>query len=162
MSNDKKPRLEDVKESVFSVSDLKYILDVNQKAVEIYVEVEKQNDQILKTLDYFKEASSKAEEQLAAIRESNAVIEELLKDDNAHDHTAIIETLKNLNITIGTLANDVKEIKTSQESLEKQFESEIKVKIAEMDKNLFRLAIILGSFGVGTIITLIQYFIPHK
>ena len=162
MSNDKKPRLEDVKESVFSVSDLKYILDVNQKAVEIYVEVEKQNDQILKTLDYFKEASANVEEQLNAIKNSGAIVEELLKDDNAHDHALIIETLKTLTTNINALSSDVKEIKTSQESLEKQFESEIKTKIAEMDKNLFRLAIILGSFGVGTIITLIQYFVPHK
>src|ERR1700743_1332640 len=157
MTNDKRPRLDD-RDPVFSTSDLKYILDVNQKAVEIYVEVEKQNDQIIKTLEYFKEVSSRIEEQLELIKQSDSNVEELLQDDNNHDHSVIIEMLKVLASEVKTLSENIRELrsdiednKTAVETITKQVDSELKSKISEIDKNLFRLVIILGSAGVGMI-----------
>lgn len=168
MTNDKKPRLDD-RDPVFSAADLKYILDVNQKAVEIYVEVEKQNDQILKTLEYFKEVSARVEEQLETIKQSDYNVEELLKDDNNHDHSVIIDMLKNLTSEMKTLSGDIKELQANVDSntsaieaVTKQVDSEVKSKISEIDKNLFRLVIILGSAGIGTIFTIVQTFLTHK
>jgi hypothetical protein len=46
-------------------------------------------------------------------------------------------------------------------SLMNKSEAEIYKKIDDIDKNLFRLVIILGSAGVGTIFAIIQMFL-HK
>lgn len=154
--------------SVFTSSDLKYILEVNQKAIEIYVEVEKQNDQVLKTLEYFKEVAAKVEEDLKLIKSSDMKVEELLTDDNAHDHAVIIELLKDLSSEISDLKKEVSELKSSESKLKdatdaitKQLDGDVKSKISEIEKNLFRLVIILGSAGVGTIFTVLQTFL-HK
>ncbi len=74
--------------STITSSDLKYILDVNKKAIEIYIEVDRQNEKILETFD-------------------------------------------ELNKTI----------------------KEIQEKIENIDKSLFRLVLVLGSTGVGAVIT---------
>lgn len=169
MTNDRRTKPEsDNKTSVISSADLQYILDVNQKAVEIYVEVEKQNDQILKTLEYFKEVAANTEERLDSIKETESNIEELLKDDNAHDHNTIVDLLKSLTSDIKSLSAEIKELKTSEtktkdsiDIINKLIESEVKAKISEIDKNLFRLVIILGSAGIGTIFTILQTFV-HK
>lgn len=169
MTNEKRPRLDDGREPTFSAADLKYILDVNQKAVEIYVEVEKQNDQILKTLEHFKEVSGRVEDKLDLIKQSEGIVVELLKDDNNHDHTVIVDMLKILTANVKVLSDDIKELQTSVDAnkssldaMVKQIDSEVKSKISEIDKNLFRLVIILGSAGIGTIFTILQTFLPHK
>jgi len=166
MTNDKKVKSES--ETAFTSSDLKYILEVNEKAIEIYVEVEKQNDQILNTLEYFKEAAAKFEEDLKITKASDAKVEELLVDDNAHDHGVIIELLKDLSSDISDLKKEMGELKSSGSKLKdstdaitKQLDTEVKAKISEIEKNLFRLVIILGSAGVGTIFTILQTFL-HK
>lgn len=158
----------DSETSVFTSSDLKYILEVNQKAIEIYVEVEKQNDQILKTLEYFKEVSTKVEEDLKSIKDLDSKVEELLIDDNAHDHGVIIDLLKALTEEVQELKKDVSDLKNGESKLKdstdaitKQLDTEVKSKISEIEKNLFRLVIILGSAGVGTIFTILQTFL-HK
>ena len=170
MVNDKKLKSEiDFRDYTgITPADLKYILEVNQKAVEIYVEVEKQNDQILNTLEYFKEVSSKIEEDLDLIKSSDTKIIELLVDDNAHDHAMIIELLKTNLSEIKDLQNEISEIKSQNTKLKdtldlvsKQTDSEIKPKIFDIEKNLFRLVIILSSAGLGTIIAVIQAFL-HK
>jgi hypothetical protein len=160
MSNERKPKSDD-NEAVFSSSDLKYILDVNQKAVEIYVEVEKQNDQILKILNDFKETVNRIEEELGLLKQSELNVEELLRDDNDHDHSVMAEMIKTLSGNIQTLTDEVRDIQTTVYT-NKTIIDEIKTKIAEIDKNLFRLVIILGSAGIGTIFTVLQTFLPHK
>jgi hypothetical protein len=166
MTNEKKKS--EVENSTFTTSDLKYILDVNQKAVEIYVEVEKQNDQVLNTLEHFKEVASRIEECLDEIKTTDSTIEELLSDDNNHDHTVIIDMLKIMTEDIRELSSELKDLKVDQvktkEALDitiKRIDEEVKHKISEIEKNLFRLVIILGSAGIGTIFTILQTFL-HK
>ena len=96
MSNDKnKFKIDDQGADVaLTASDLKYILDVNKKAIEIYIEVDQQNEKIIETFD-------------------------------------------GLNKTI----------------------TEIQESIESIDKSLFRLVIVLGSTGIGLIITIISMFL---
>lgn len=106
---------------LLTTQDLNNILEVNQKALTIYLEVERQNEHILEVLQEESEKLERIE-----------VVEDELKEvrretgDNA-------ETLK-----------------------------DIKKKLEEIDKNMFRLVLILGSAGIGTIITIIQAFLTHK
>jgi hypothetical protein len=114
MVNEKKK----IGEEGITSSELEYILDVNKKAIEINLEVEKQNEQTLSSLE-------RIEEKIDGITEKQK------------DHIRITEEL------VLKLKND------------------IETKIEEIEKNLFRLVIILGSAGVGTILTIIQAFL-HK
>ena len=165
MSERKKP---DSEQGLFTASDLRYILEVNEKAIEIYLTVEKQNDQVLETLEHFKEVANKVENSLGLLKESGSNIEELLTDDNEHDHRAIIALLNDLTTEIESIKKEVLEVKSNEtklkeavESVKHQLDKEISPKIVETDKNLFRLIIILGSTGAGILYTIIQN-IFHK
>lgn len=114
MVNDKKK----IGEENITSSELEYILDVNKKAIEINLEVEKQNEQTLNSLE-------RIEEKIDDITEKQK------------DHIRITEEIA------------------------LKLKDDIEAKIEEIEKNLFRLVIILGSAGVGTILTIIQTFL-HK
>lgn len=113
---------------LLTVQDLNSILEVNQKALTIYLEVERQNNNILEVLQ---EESDKLERL--------EIIEDEVKDvrrDMSKQMTAVDE--------VGDVAK------------------EIKKKLEDIDKNMFRLVLILGSAGIGTIITIIQAFLTRK
>jgi hypothetical protein len=155
--------------SSFSSNDLGYILDVNKKAVEIYFEVERQNDQILTTLNYFKEVYDKLEDEIDIVKDGVFETKELLRDDNNHDHNVIIGMLKDIKDEIVDVKDyvdeKIKDVISFQEksvkALKDDIEKEIKSKISEIDKNLFRLTVLLGSTGLAVIVSLINSFI-HK
>jgi tetrahydromethanopterin S-methyltransferase subunit G len=83
-------------EDNITASDLEYIIDVNKKAVEIHVEVVKQQEQVLTALE-------EIEEKIDSLTE----------------------------------------------------------KQSEIDKNMFRLVIILSGAGIGTLFSIIQSFLHH-
>src|ERR1019366_1713989 len=122
--------------SSFSSNDLGYILDVNKKAVEIYFEVERQNDQILTTLNYFKEVYDKLEDEIDIVKDGVFETKELLRDDNNHDHNVIIGMLKDIKDEIVDVKDyvdeKIKDVISFQEksvkALKDDIEKEIKSK----------------------------------
>lgn len=95
-----------------SLSELKTILDVNTKSIEIYIEVEKQNEEIL--------------------------------------------------LKLNSITSDITKIKENQDKINYVYEfvkDTLKTKITDLDKNIFRLVILLGSAGIGTIIAIIRSFV---
>ncbi|MEK6879006.1 MAG: hypothetical protein AABY22_05330 [Nanoarchaeota archaeon] len=131
--------------ATLTTSDLKYILDVNKKAIEIYIEVDKQNEKILETFDNFKEIYDSIQEELEILKKNEANIERLLSGDNNEDHKKIIANLTEFKKTFGQMEITDSKVKEMVENIEK--------KIEEIEKNLFRLVLILGSTGIGAIIT---------
>jgi chromosome segregation ATPase len=141
MAIDKKTKMED--RDNITAQDLQVILDVNKKAIEINIEVEKQNEQVISILhslkDDVKDIYLEYNNFKYSIQELGRFVEDIkkAKEDNR----------KNL-----------EEIKNNLEALEKSI-LEIEKKSSEADKNFFRLVVILGSAGVGIIGTLIQALI---
>lgn len=133
-----------------TTADLKYILDVNKKAVEIYIEVDKQNEKILETFEYFKEVSEDIKEKLSALKSNEANLERLL-NNNTDVHEEIQSELSNFKDTFVSFEvhND------------KMYEmvSKVEKKIEEIEKNLFRLVLLLGSTGVGLIISIVSTYL---
>lgn len=140
MANEKKIqlRLGDGEGSITS-SELEYILEVNKKSIEINIEVAKQNEQTLSTLDRLEE---KVDFIFEKQKDHMRVNEEGFK---------IIEEAKDV----------IDEIKKLSEETNKTLKDAIEKKVEEIEKNLFRLVIILGSAGIGTLLTIIQAFL-HK
>lgn len=138
MATDKKQKMED--EDSITSQDLRVILDVNKKAIEINIEVEKQNEQVLSILQSLKEDVKDIYLEYNnfkySIQEIGRFVEDIkkAKEDNR----------KNL-----------ESIKNNIDSIEK-IVSSIEKKNSEIDKNIFRLVIILSSAGVGIIATLLQ------
>lgn len=133
-----------------TTADLKYILDVNKKAVEIYIEVDKQNEKILETFEYFKEVAEDIKDKLGALKVSEANMEKMLSNDSdVHDD----------------IQSELGEFKDTFSSFEvhndKMYEVVTKVekKIEEIEKNLFRLVLLLGSTGVGLIISIVSTYL---
>lgn len=110
------------KEEIITSQDLEKILEVNAKAVEINVEVEKQNEEILENLNQFQQFSKEASQKIEKL---------------AYQDERIIIMLQ----TILTNLEDLKEILHKNEK-----------QISTLEKSFFRLLIILGSAGVGLII----------
>lgn len=102
---------------LLTAQDLNSILEVNTKALTIYLEVEGQNEKILKNL------------------------QEIAKLEGLFDE---IEDMKR---TIGDLHESV-------ENSEKKTE--------DIDRNLWRLNLILGSGLVTTVIAIVQSYFSHK
>lgn len=88
-----------------TLSEIKSILDVNEKAIEIYIEVQEQNDEILEKLEKIQTSQEDQKEKITYIH--NYVRDILMK------------------------------------------------KISDIDKNIFRLLVILGVGSAGTITTAI-------
>lgn len=110
------------------VQDLNTILEVNQKALTIYLEVEKQNEDILEVLKESKE---------------------------------IIDTLPKMSEMLTKIAE--KQVLTDKNRDEdKKLWEEMKKKMEELDKNFFRLILVLGSTGIGTILNLVQSYLSTK
>ncbi len=133
-------------EEVLTSSELKYILEVNKKAIEINIEVEKQNEEVISNLEEVKDFAERVEEKINSI---------------------IYEQKENKRLVLETkdLVKDNKEIseeiqKTGEETNE-IIKDTLKKKIEDIEKNLFRLIIVLGSAGIGTLITIIQSYL-HK
>lgn len=126
-------------EGSITSSELEYILEVNKKSIEINIEVAKQNEQTLSTLD-------RLEEKIDAI------------NDKQKDHMRLdAEGFK----IIEEAKDTIDEIKKLSEETNKTLKDAIEKKVEEIEKNLFRLVIILGSAGIGTLLTIIQAFL-HK
>lgn len=138
MANEKKGSKIGEDGSVTS-SELEYILDVNKKAIEIHIEVEKQNEQILNSLE-------EIDEKLDSIVEKQ------------REHLRMTEDGKKM---VEDGKETIDEIKKLAEETHKAIKDEIEKKVEEIEKNLFRLVIILGSAGVGTLLTIVQAFL-HK
>ena len=91
--------------------------------------------------------SPKGEEELEILKKNESNIERLLFSDNNEAHVEILDFLKEFKkIHDNMIVNDNK----AMEILEK-----IEGEIDEIEKNLFRLVLIMGSTGVGAIITII-------
>lgn len=133
-----------------TTADLKYILDVNKKAVEIYIEVDKQNEKILETFEYFKEVSEDVKDKLAVLKTNEANIERLL-NNNSDAHKDIQSELSNFKETFSDF----------QVHNDKMYEmvSKVEKKIEEIEKNLFRLVLLLGSTGIGLIISIVSTYL---
>lgn len=142
---DKKIKDDDSEEFITS-SDLDYILEVNKKAIEINIEVEKQNEQVLSTLENLSTSSESFDEKLA----------NLIQD--ARDHKRILEETKKITEDSKKLIEETK--KVSDDTL-KIIKEKIEKQVEEIEKSLFRLIIILGSAGIGAIVTIIQSLL-HK
>ena len=127
-------------------SDFEYILEVNKKAIEINIEVEKQNEQIIECLDDNKLVYDRIEEKIDNILNAQ-------KDQRriADESKALIEESKDL----------VEEVQRVAEESNDILKDTVKKKVEEVKKNLFRLIIILGSAGIGTLVTIVQSFL-HK
>jgi uncharacterized protein YjcR len=153
MVGDKKPlRFND--EEALTSSELKYILDVNKKSIEINIEVEKQNEEIIENLEEFKESANEIEQKISNLikfqEDCNRVITEsnrLLKQYN--------ELLEEYNKSLAVTLTMVKETGIDTNSIIKKEEK----KTESIDKSLFRLIIILSAFGVTLIGAAIKAFV---
>ncbi len=153
MVNEKsKFKIEDPVDSSASLttSDLKYILDVNKKAIEIYIEVDKQNEKILENFDHFKDVSKGVNEELNVIKYNTSNVKDSLIADNNRAHSEITTYLKDFKETFGDFQVHNDKIKEMLENIES--------KIEDIEKNLFRLVLILGSTGIGLVITIVSTF----
>ena len=128
--------------------DLATILDVNKKAIEINIEVEKQNEQVIELLEENGEKHSAMEKKLDTII------------DNQRDFKYIINSsLDNQKETFDFLYENIVKIEKMSEETNKKIKEVIEKKIEDMDKNIFRLTILLGGTGVGTIFSIVQSLI---
>lgn len=153
MVNDKnKFKIDDPENSNTSLttSDLKYILDVNKKAIEIYIEVDKQNEKILETFEHFKEVSKEINDELNIIKYNTTNVKDSLIADNNRAHSEITIYLKEFKETFG-------EFQVYNDKMKEMIEN-IESKIEEIEKSLFRLILILGSTGVGLVITIVSTY----
>ena len=108
-----------------TIQDLNSILEVNQKALTIYLEVEQQNKDMIELIG---------------------------------ENTLSIKTLQDYNEKFETiLATQSKILSLLTESL-KAFET-MKKNIEDLDRNFFRLMLVLGSAGVGTVIAVIEMLV---
>lgn len=147
MVNDRQKSLRNEEgEEVLTNTDLKYILDVNKKAIEINIEVEKQNDQVISTLDEFKEFIERIEDKLDTV-----ITEQKEHKRLTSEAKGTVEESKEISEEIHKISEETNEI----------IKDSLKKKIEEIEKNLFRLIIILGSAGIGTLVTIIQSYL-HK
>jgi predicted transcriptional regulator len=112
---------------LLTVQDVNNILEVNQKALTIYLEVEKQNEDIIDHLERESEKLDKLDLVLSELRDIKVKQNEIIK-------------------TLSDQADAIEEIHS---------------KTGDLDKNFFRLIIILGSAGIGTVITVIQAILHH-
>lgn len=137
--------------SALTSSDLKYILDVNKKAIEIYIEVDKQNEKILETFENFKETYDNIQEDLDIVKKAEVNIERFLEIDNSEAHSEMNKLLSTSNVAISDIkVNEAKLLEITQK---------IESRIEEIEKNLFRLILILGSTGIGAIVTITANFL---
>ncbi len=127
-------------------SDFEYILEVNKKAIEINIEVEKQNEQIIECLDDTKLTYDRIEEKIDYILSSQKEQKRI-----ADESKTLIEKSKEL----------VEEVQRVAEESNDILKDAVKKKVEDIEKNLFRLIIILGSAGIGTLVTIVQSFL-HK
>ncbi len=131
-----------------SSSDLKYILDVNQKAIEIYVSIGKQYEDTLDQIAALKNIILNLENEIEIISDHN---EKLIRDQDKE----LIERLKSIISTLEKIHELQRSSYDISEKLDKSFESDIKKKLEEIDKNLFRLVIVFSSGLIGGFITVI-------
>lgn len=117
-------------------SEFEYVLDVNKKAVEIHVEVARQNEDVLESLE--------------RIENKVGVIVDKQRDhlDTSNDSVVHVEDIKE---NIEEMGLQVAENTDSLKEIEK--------KIEDIEKNFFRLIIVLTSLGIGTIVEIIQAFL---
>lgn len=154
MANEKnKFKIEDQTDdnTTLTTSDLKYILDVNKKAIEIYIEVDKQNEKILDTFEYFKEMAKEINEEVIVVRNNTINVKDSLIADNNKAHSEINSYLKDFKDTFS-------EFKVYHDKIQEMIEN-IENKIEEIEKNIFRLVLILGSTGVGLVITIVSTYL---
>lgn len=112
-------------------NELRYILDINQKAVAIHLEVEQQNEQII------------------------SAIEKLAKKVDG-----IEKNVENTARLSDTTEKEVKLIgKNVDDTLKLSIITEDEIK--KIEKSVFRLIIILSSTGIGLIVQIIQTFFHH-
>lgn len=134
-------------EDLITSQDLQNILEVNKKGIEINIEVEKQNEQVISLLENFENSFGATEEKLNSIIEIQKDIKRLTEENKK-----ILEDSK----------SDIEDIKKSSEEVNKLISLKVEKKIEDIDKNLLKLIIILGSAGVGTIFTIVQSYLQHK
>ena len=111
--------------SSLTIQDLNSILEVNQRALTIYLEVEQQNKDMIELIS-----------------------ENTLNIKTLQEYNAKFEAIQVIQNTI------LKAVISNQES----FES-MKKNIEELDRNFFRLMLVLGSAGIGTIVGFIQMLV---
>jgi hypothetical protein len=107
-----------------TANDLKYILEVNQKAIELYIAVENHNEQIIGCLEKIDGDVIKNND---AIKDSRLEIKPLV------------------DIVTKTFHQSEKIIETANESHEL---------LKSIDKNLFRLVIVFSSGFIGSIVAI--------
>jgi len=138
MAIDKKQKMED--QDNLTLQDLQVILDVNKKAIEINIEVERQNEQVISLLqsltDDVKDVYLEYNNFKYSIQEIARFVEDIKKSKEES-------------------AKKIGEMKNTIDVLEKTI-NEMEKKSSDIDKNLFRLIIVLSSAGVGIITTIIQ------
>lgn len=136
-------------------TELKYILDVNQKAIEIYVEVEKQNEQIIDTLEHFKEVANKVEYKLNDINNTSSHTFDLLKEN-------LLEETKEIKQKLIDLENSQLKIKEISLELKEKISDidnkslEVEKKITDVEKSIFKLVIAISSTVIATVVSIIQ------
>ena len=174
MAIDKKIKEEVDLNTTLTTSDLKYILDVNKKAIEIYIKVDQQNEKILDTFDSFKDIYDNINKELDILKKSEHNIEMLLSME-IKDHQIFQNVLMDLKENSNTadvllsanhdahaeINSSLKEFKTSFTDIKindiqaKDIIKNMENKIEEIEKNMFRLVILLSSTGISTIIGII-------
>lgn len=146
MPNDRKLIKSSEGEEGLTAKDLEYIIEVNKKSIEINIEVEKQNEQVISKLEDINE------------KLNDIIINQNDIKNEQKDLKRIVDEEIKKKVDTNQSIEDTKEL--SEES-NKILKDTIEDKVEEIEKNLFRLVIILGSAGVGTIITIIQSLL-HK
>jgi len=121
------PDLLEGENGLLTISDVNIILEANQKALTIYLEVEKQNEDIIKSLSEQSQNFKKID-----------LINDKLKE--------VIENQVSLKEKI---------------TENKDLFDKIKSKIDEIDRAIFKLSIMIGGAGAGSLITIIQSVLKH-
>lgn len=117
-------------------SDLQTIIAVNQKSIQVNIEVQNQNEQVIELLEdndkKINELSSNIKVDFYVIKDIQSQVEDLVK--MMGDNKKLIEDSD----------RNIKEVLKEH--------SEVKKNIESIKNDLFRLLILLGSAGVGAII----------
>lgn len=160
------------KKSVVTSSDLQYILDVNQKAISIYIEVAKQYEKITSTLEELEDWYKKLQKDISVLKENkNENIENIISIENELKSCAEkIKILQELSVNLTKLLqdnsiqlrDDIKQIKEKQDLIYKKIEKpnfeEIEHTLKDIDK---RMLVFFGSGLVGAIVTIATMLITR-
>lgn len=132
------------------IHEFEYILNVNTKAVEIYMEVERQNNTIIDQLDEAKEDLKEVRGKIEDNYEITRNVNRLIEDKGIENQKAIKEKLDDILDEVKAAKQIMNDMKVSHGDTLYEM-TEISKKMVEIEKTGFRIMIAL-TCGVLSVV----------